>query len=321
MRPSDALRLLTLGAIWGSSFLLIKYGLEAYSPMAMIAARIIVGAVVLVVMVHAGGQKLPRDRALWRALVVMSIVANIVPFFLITWGEQYITSALTSILNSTTPLFTAIFVGLWVGHESFPPLRISGIVLGFAGVVVLTGQISSGGLWGAIAIVLASASYGIGFVYARVQVTGGGSPVQTSAAQFLISSVMCVPLLGADLAVGGAPDFGNVQATLAVLALGVVNTAFAYLFFYRLIADVGSTNASFVTYLIPVFGVFLGWIALNERLAWNAFVGAVMVIAGIAVAEIGARRATRSGALARPAPEPTPTVAVAPTPLPPSAHR
>lgn len=291
MRPADVLRLVVLGAIWGSSFLLIKYGLEAYSPMAMIAARIIVGALVLVVMVYAVGQRLPGDRALWRALIVMSIVANIVPFFLITWGEQYITSALASILNSTTPLFTALIAGLWVGHERFPPLRVAGIVLGFAGVAVLTGHVDSGGMWGVVAVVLASASYGVGFVYAKVKVTSGGTPVQTSAAQFLISSVLCVPLLGVDVAVNGMPDFGDVQATVAVIALGVVNTALAYLFYYRLIADVGSTNASFVTYLIPIFGVVLGWSILDEALGWNAIVGAAMVIGGIALAEYGARRA------------------------------
>ena len=318
MKPADVMRLVVLGAIWGSSFLLIKYGLEAYSPMAMIAARIIVGALVLVMMVYLAGQRLPGDRALWRALIVMSVVANIVPFFLITWGEQYITSALASILNSTTPLFTALIAGLWVGHERFPPLRIAGIVLGFAGVAVLTGHVESGGIWGVVAIVLASASYGVGFVYAKLKVTSGGTPVQTSAAQFLISSVLCVPLLGIDVAVNGSPDFGNLQATIAVLTLGVVNTALAYLFYYRLIADVGSTNASFVTYLIPIFGVFLGWTILDEALGWNAIVGAVMVVGGIALAEFGARRAA---ARASEPSGPPAEAAAAPDPAPASLQR
>lgn len=287
----DAVRLVSLGAIWGSSYVLIKYGLEAYSPMQMITARIVIAAIVLVVMVRASGRRLPSGRALWRALLVMAIVANIVPFFLITWGEQYISASLTSILNSTTPLFTAIIAAVALrGSEPFPPLRIAGILLGFAGVAVLTGDISAGGLLGALAVVVASASYGLGFVYAKMHVTGSGAPMQTSAAQFLISSAICVPLVAVDGVASGAPDLSNLQATVLVVTLGVVNTALAYLFYYRLIADVGSTTASFVTYLIPVFGVFLGWLLLNERLEWNAFVGAAMVIAGIAVSELAVRR-------------------------------
>jgi drug/metabolite transporter (DMT)-like permease len=291
MRPVDAVRLLGLGAIWGSSYVLIKYGLEAYSPMQMIAARIVVAAVVLIVMVYASGRRLPTGRSLWRALLVMAIVANIIPFFLITWGEQYISASVTSILNSTTPLFTAIIAAIALrGSEPFPPLRIAGIFLGFAGVAVLTGHVSAGGLLGALAVVVASASYGLGFVYAKLHVTGSGTPLQTSAAQFIISSAICFPLVAVDGVVSGAPDVSNVQATVLVLALGVVNTGLAYLLYYRLIADVGSTTASFVTYLIPVFGVFLGWLLLGERLEWNAFVGAGMVFAGIAVSELAVRR-------------------------------
>jgi drug/metabolite transporter (DMT)-like permease len=279
MRPVDAVRLLGLGAIWGSSYVLIKYGLEAYSPMQMIAARIIVAAIVLVARVYARGQRLPAGRGLWRALLVMAVVANIIPFFLITWGEQYISASLASIVNSTTPLFTAIF----------------------AGVAVLTGHVSAGGLLGALAVVVASASYGLGFVYAKLHVTGSGSPMQTSAAQFIISSAICFPLVAVDGVASGAPDVSNLQATLLVLALGVVNTGLAYLLYYRLIADVGSTTASFVTYLIPVFGVFLGWVLLDERLGWNSFVGAAMVIAGIAVAEMAVRRVSPK---AEPSPPP-----------------
>jgi drug/metabolite transporter (DMT)-like permease len=287
----DAVRLVSLGAIWGSSYVLIKYGLEAYSPMQMIAARIVVAAIVLVAMLYLRGERLPGGRRLWRALTVMAVVANIIPFFLITWGEQYISASLTSILNSTTPLFTAIVAAIALrGSEPFPPLRIAGILLGFAGVAVLTGQISGGAVLGAVAVVVASASYGVGFVYAKLHVTGSAAPMQTSAAQFIVSSAICVPLLVVDGAASGGPDLTNLQATLLVLTLGVVNTAFAYLFYYRLITDVGSTTASFVTYLIPVFGVFLGWLLLDERLAWNSFVGAAMVIAGIAMAEIAVRR-------------------------------
>jgi drug/metabolite transporter (DMT)-like permease len=273
--------------------------------MQMITARIVIGALTMLVILYAGGRRLPKERRMWRALGVMAIFANVIPFFLITWGEQHITAALTSILNSTTPLFTAIIAALFIKGETFPPMRIAGIVLGFLGIVVLTGEVSSGALLGAAAIVVASASYGLGFVYAKLHVTSSGSPAQNSAAQFLISSAICVPLVAVDTATSGGPEFSNLQATVLVVVLGVVNTALAYLFYYRLIADVGSTSASFVTYLIPVFGVFLGWLLLDERLHWNTFVGAAMVITGIWLAEWAVRRRTPLPEEAEPVPAQT----------------
>jgi drug/metabolite transporter (DMT)-like permease len=287
MRPSDAARLLLLGAIWGSSFLLIKLGLEGFSPIQVVEGRIVVAALVLLALLFARGVRLPSG--VWPSLALMAVVANIIPFLLITWGEEHISSSLAAILNSTTPLFTALLANVFLHTEKLTALRAVGILVGFAGVGVIVGGGEQGSLGGQLAVVLASAAYGIGFVYARRHLVGrAGTPLRLSAGQLSVAAIIFLPIAAVDTGVA-APDFGA-KATISVLALGAVGTGLAYLLYYRLIEDVGATTASFVTYLIPIFGAVLGWAILDERIGWNVVAGAALVLGGIALAEHAARR-------------------------------
>jgi drug/metabolite transporter (DMT)-like permease len=287
MRPSDAARLLLLAAIWGSSFLLIKLGLEGFTPIQVVEGRIVVAALVLLALLLTRGVRLPAG--VWPSLVLMAVVANIIPFLLITWGEEHISSSLAAILNSTTPLFTALLANVFLHTEKLTPLRAIGILVGFAGVGVIVGGGEQGSLGGQLAVILASASYGVGFVYARRHLVGrAGTPLRLSAGQLSVAAIIFLPVAAVDAGVT-PPDFGA-KATLSVLALGAVGTGLAYLLYYRLIEDVGATSASFVTYLIPIFGAVLGWAILDERIGWNVVAGAALVLGGIALAEHGVRR-------------------------------
>lgn len=289
MRPADAARLVLLGAIWGSSFLFIEYALEDLTPAQIVAGRITVGAVVLVAVLYGRKMRLPEGRA-WRALVFMAIASNVIPFALITWGQERISSSLAAILNSTTPLFTALLAGLFLAGERIGALRATGILVGFLGAAVIVGvDAEKTSLAGELAVVAASCSYAAGFVFARRVLSGRhGSPLRLSVGQLLLGVALTMPVAAFDT-VDHAPDWGLGSAT-ALLALGALGTGFAYVIYYRLIADVGATTASFVTYLIPLFGAALGTIFLDEELGWNALVGALLVIVGIAIAERGARR-------------------------------
>ncbi|MDQ3914750.1 MAG: DMT family transporter [Actinomycetota bacterium] len=287
MRPGDAARLLLLGAIWGSSFLFIKLGLRAYTPSQIVAGRVVIGVAVLLFLLRYRGLSLPRGAATWRSLLFMAVVANLVPFLLITWGEERISSGLTAILNSTTPLFTAVLATVYIVSERLTSLRLGGIVLGFAGVGVIVG-IEGGSLVGQVAVVLAALSYAVGFVYARSRLTGrSGSPLELSAGQLLVATILIVPVAGID-SIAHPLEVGLEPPSASVFALGFFGTGLAYVLYYRLITDVGATTASLVTYLITIFGAVFGWVALDERLGWNALVGAAMVIAGIAIAQRGA---------------------------------
>ncbi len=285
MRPSDAARLTLLAVIWGASFVFIKVALEGFSSLELVAARLVVGALVIAALLRARGGSLPRDARIWRGLMFMAVVSNFIPFLLIAWGEERITASLAAILNSTTPLFTALLAALLL-REPLPPLRLAGIGLGFAGVIVIVGIDAAGGeLPGELAIIGAALAYGVGFVYASRRLpSSAGSPLSKAAGQLLAAAAFSLPFAGVEAA-ATPPSAPGLLPLACALALGVFGTGVAYVLYYRLIHDIGPTSASFVVYLVPVFAIALGYLTLDEKLGLNTFVGAALVIGGIALAE------------------------------------
>jgi drug/metabolite transporter (DMT)-like permease len=284
MRPSDLARLALLGTIWGSSFLLISVALKDLSPIQIVGGRILVAALTMVAIARARRLKLPSSLEVWRALLVVAVISNIVPFTLIAWGQERIPSGLAAILNSTTPLFTAVIAAFFLPGERLRPIRAAGIALGFVGVIVIVGLEPAGGFPGQLAVVAAAAAYAGGFVYVRRRLSGRGSSAVTfSAGQMIAGSALIAVPTGIDLTIH--PPTPRIASVLAVVVLGALGSGIAYVIYYRLIEDVGATSASFVTYLIPVVGVALGHVFLEERLRWNTFVGAALVICGISIAE------------------------------------
>ena len=304
MTRGGLIRLGVLATIWGASFLLIKYALEGMTPSQLVFGRLLAGAGVLLVIVRFSEQRLPAWGPIWGHLTLMSVVANIIPFFLFAWGEQRVTSGMAGILNGTTPLFTLLFAVLALSEERLTAQRIAGLVLGFVGVVIVVGPWQEGGantITGQIACLGAAACYGVGFVYARRFITPRAlAPMSLSAAQLSIAAVLLA--LTAPLTMRGAVTFSPLS-TGSVLILGAVGTGLAYLLFYRLIHDLGATSASLVTYLIPVVAVFLGVAVAGDPLTVNIFIGAAIVIVSAAVAEgrLGARRVADAPPI--PAPE------------------
>ena len=287
MNRSTLPRLLLLALIWGSSFLLIKFAVEGLSPTQVVLGRLVAGAVVLLLILALRGQRLPSERAIWGHVALLSVVANIIPFFLFAWGELRITSGMAGILNGTTPLFTLGFAVAALPEERLSRPRFLGFLMGFVGVVVVVGPWNSGNgvnaLSGQLACLGAAACYGVAFVYTRRFVSQRGyPPLVVSAAQLLTASVLLgvfAPL------VATAPMELTPLVVFSVLTLGAVGTGLAYLLFYRLITDAGATTASMVTYLIPIVAVALGVLVQGDPVTWNLFVGAAVVIAGAAMAE------------------------------------
>jgi len=205
---------------------------------------------------------------------------------LFTWGEQRVSSGLAGTLNATTPLFTMGFV-LLTGWERLSLVRAIGLVVGFVGVVVLAAPWRSstgfGSLAGVGACLLAAACYGISYVYARRFLTARGlSPLILSAGQLSAGTLMLGLL---------APVVARQPVTLtpevvgSLLMLGLLSTGIAYVLNYRLIMDEGATAASTVTYLIPFVAVLLGAVVLGEPVTWNLFLGATIVLVGVALSE------------------------------------
>jgi drug/metabolite transporter (DMT)-like permease len=287
MRRASILRLALLALLWGSNFLLIKVGVRGLSPVQLTLARLALGAIVLVAFVAARREPLPRTAALWGHLAVAALVANVVPYFLFGWGEQRVTSAVAGSLNATTPLFTLAIARATGTERRMGPARTVGLLVGFAGAVVAlapwrTGAFTDLGA-GQLACLLASASYGVAYVYMRRFLTGRGFPALALAASQLTAATVLLALTAPVTA--RQPVTLTAAVTVSVVALGLLGTGAAYVLNYRLIADEGPTAASTVTYLLPVVALTLGIAVLGEAVSWTLFAGTALVLLGIATSE------------------------------------
>jgi drug/metabolite transporter (DMT)-like permease len=284
-------RLLVLAFIWGWSFLFIKVAVEGLTPSTVAWGRIALGAGVLYLIVRGQGLVIPRDRAAVRRFVVMGIVGCALPFTLLAWGEQHITSALTSVLNASTPLFTALFAAL-VGEERLRGLQVAGLGAGFAGVAVAAGVGSSdlhgSSLVGAGAAVLAGVSYGLAFVYMRRHLMDV-PPLVAATGQLTAGTLLIAPFaLFTSLSEGISVTPTRVAS---IVLLGAVGTGLAFALNYGIVADLGPTKASLVTYLVPVVAVIVGIAVLDEPFLWRIPLGGVLTVVGIAGVTWGRRAA------------------------------
>lgn len=282
-----------LALLWGSGFLWIKVALNhGLSPVQITLARCVLGAAVLVGLAVAARQRLPRSAAVWRRLAVAALFCNALPFALFAVGERTVDSGLAGVLNATTPLWT-LLIGLAAGVERFSAARAGGLLLGFGGVLLIFAPWHAHPSWGALALLAAAASYGVGFVYMGRQLTGRGTaPIALSAAQLIAAtgwSALALPAAGAPHA--------DATGLVAVAVLGVFGTGVTFYLSYRLIADEGPTSAATVGYLLPVVSVALGALVLDERLG-------ARVLAGMAVVLLAVSLTRRSrGAESRSSPE------------------
>ena len=275
-------RLAVLAFIWGWSFLFIKVAGEGLTPTTVAWARIALGAAVLYLALRRQGGEVPTDGTMIRHFAVAALVGSIVPFTLLAWGEQHVTSALTAVLNASTPLFTALFAAASL-HERLNRLQVAGLAIGVVGVATAAGvgasDLHGSSLPGALASVLAAACYGLAFVYMRRHLVAI-PPLVASTGQLTAGAVVLFPVA----AVTSVSDGVALTPTrvASVVLLGVLGTGLAYVLNYRIIADLGATKASLVTYLIPVVAVVVGIVVLDEPFEWRLLVGGALTVTGIA---------------------------------------
>jgi drug/metabolite transporter (DMT)-like permease len=278
--------LLFLSLLWGGSFFFNAVALTGVDAYTLVAVRVTLGAAFLYAVLRATGGRLPTDRAAWRDFAIMGLGNNVIPFTLIAWAQgQGIASGLASILNAATPLFTVVIAHYLTTDERMTPLRIGGILVGFAGVVVMIGGDAlakvGGHLVPELAIIAACVSYAWSAIFARRFSRRGLAPLATAAGQITASATIMVPLVLIFDApwLHPAPNLGAVGALLGIAAL---STCLAYVIYYRILATAGSVNLMLVTLLIPVTAVLLGAVLLGERLALNHFAGMAAIAIGLA---------------------------------------
>ena len=279
---------LGLGLIWGSSFLLIKVGVGEMTPLQLITVRVGTGAAALAMTLYLAGGRFPRDRATLGRLILVGVFNVAVPFFLITWGEQSIDSGLATVLNSTVPLFSLVIAHFALADERITGPKVLGLAAGFVGVIALASRSLNGeagvtnSLAGQVAVLVASISYAGTTVFVRRSLRQLPPMVISSGAAVAAAILIAAVTLLTD----GFPDFTRLSgaATLAVLTLGLVNTYVAYLLYYWIIDRWGATRATLVTYLMPPVGLALGVIVRDEVLDAALVGGAVLIVAGVALA-------------------------------------
>jgi drug/metabolite transporter (DMT)-like permease len=276
-------RMAVLALLWGSTFLWIKLALEALSPVQVTLARCVLGSVTLLVACLVRGGRLPRGGGTWARITVAALFCNALPFALFSLGEQTVSSGLAGVLNATTPLWS-LLIGLLLGTErGLRPVRLAGLLLGFAGVVLILAPWRQAGPvgWGALAIVAAAASYAVGFtVMGRTLVGRGHATISLSAAQLLAATALTALTLPAG---GLTPVRLHPASLVAVVVLGVAATGVTFHLTYRMIAAEGVTNAATVGYLLPIVSVVLGALILHEHIGLRTVAGMAVVLVGVAL--------------------------------------
>ncbi|MGW1073510.1 DMT family transporter [Streptomyces sp. NPDC002537] len=274
-------RMGVLALLWGSTFLWIKLALDGFSPVQVTLIRCALGAAVLLAMCVRTRQGLPRARTTWRHLLVAAFFCNALPFAFFSLAERTVDSGLAGVLNATTPLWS-LLIGVALGTErGLGAVRLGGLLLGFAGTVLIFAPWHRSGLvsWGALAILGAAASYAVAFVYMGRKLVGTGTPTVSLAAGQLIAATGLTALT---LPAGGLVSVElDPMALTAVAVLGVVATGVTFYLTFRIIADEGATNAATVGYLLPVVSVVLGAIVLGEELNLRVVAGMAVVLVGV----------------------------------------
>jgi drug/metabolite transporter (DMT)-like permease len=285
--PRQLAMFLGVSAIWGASYLQIKIALDGLDASMVVWGRVTLAAAILYLALLA---REDHERALRfvrvhpRRVAMLGLLSVALPFMLISYGETQISSGLTGILVAPGPLFVAAFAPLLDPSERVDRRAAAGLGIGFAGIVVLVGVDTVhdlGEFLGSLAVLGAACSYGLGAMYAKNRFAGAGvPPIVISLCSCAAASVMTLVPAVATLP-GSHPDLGELAA---VVSLGVIGTALAFVLYFALIAETGAGRASLVGYMIPPVALAYGALLLDEKVTAAAIAGLCLILAGVTLA-------------------------------------
>ncbi len=292
MNRFDVTELLLLAALWGASFILIRYAVPDFGPFALILVRVGL-ATLFLVPILAVRRQVNALRENWFHACTVGLFSSAIPFLLFAYAMVSVSGSFASILNAGTPIWGAIIAYFWLG-EAMNGRRIAGLVLGVVGVLILVwGKLDFGqqGLgWPVLAVLGATVFYGVSASYTKRFLTGV-PPLVTATGSQIGATVVLLPM-----GIAFWPDTApTASAWSASILLGVVSTGFAYILFFRLIRSIGPANTIAVTFLIPLFAALWGALFLGETITPRMAVGGATIFLGTALATgiIGTRRATK----------------------------
>lgn len=288
---TTTIRFIGQAAVWGTSFLLIKVALEGFSPYQLVTGRLVVAALILFAVARWRGVRLASGLRMWSTVTISALLALVFPYWLLSVGETSVSASTAGTLVGATPLLTLTLAAML--HRKRRPgiRRIIGFAFGFAGLVVVLRpwQSAAGSTWGLLACLAAATSYAAGYVYAdhitasRAAGTAGMlTPLGLAASQLIAGSG--VLLVGFPI-VGLSPVTATPAVTAAIVALGIGASGIASLWYFQLVAAIGPANASAVDYLVPVFAILAGALALREHIPIALVAGGMIMLGGLALAE------------------------------------
>jgi drug/metabolite transporter (DMT)-like permease len=300
----DLAALLALAAIWGGSFIFMRFLAPILGPITTTGARVLVAGLVLWAVYAATGFRLEWRRN-WKRYLVLGVLNSGIPFLLYAFAALHIPASLSVVLNALAPMFGAVFSAIWLA-DRLTGRKLAGLVLGILGVALVSSldrvSTSPAALSGMAACVLATICYGLSTVYIRKRAMDV-KPRALAGGSQLMAGLVFIPLMAA-VPPRAAP--GAVVIAVEV-TFGVLCSAVAFLLYYRLVARVGPTRTLLVTLLMPAFGMLWGFLILGENITWVRILGAAVILAGTYLVAYPPRAAkTAAGAAVKPAPEAAP---------------
>ena len=282
--------LLLLATAWGASYTFLKVAVATIPPITLIAGRTLIAGLLLVVIMHWRGVKLPLDAANWRRFLFQACLNSVIPWTMVAWGSQALDAGVATILNSTAPIFTFFLTFAVTRHEAVTSRKLVGVIAGMAGICLIVGVQALGGLgeqlFAQIACVAAAICYAGAAIFGRN--FGGLDPMAPAAGSLLCGAAILIPLsLVVDRPWTLTPSLNSL---LALLAIAVFSTALAFVIYFRLIQTLGSVGATAQAYLRVPIGVAFGVIFLGEQLSPTAWIGLGCVVIGVAAMTIPARK-------------------------------
>lgn len=272
--------LILTATLFGSSFLFIKISLADIPPFTLAAGRAALAAIAVILFLYLSGGRLPRPGKIWVPMTVLGLLTAVIPYVAIAFGQLHIDSSLGGILFATIPVFSVLIAPLVLKEEQLTPSRITGVLTGFAGVILAIGPDALSGLGtqllGAGVTILAALSYASGTIFART--LGGTSPIVLAAGQLFVAALALIPvslLFDTPWTLSPAP---GPLASLVLVAL--LNTAIPVLLMFWLVRNAGASNTSLLAFFMPVASVLLGVLVLGESLGWFAVLGFGFIISG-----------------------------------------
>ncbi len=268
----------------------IKIAVQEVGPLTLVAFRVLFGLLFGIVIIAIQRTPLPRTFKAWWPLLLLGLTNVAVPFFLISWGEKSIDSAVASILDATVPLFTILIAHFLLQDDKMTVPKVVGLLMGFAGVIILLSKdigASTGSLLGQLAVIVASMFYAGSSVLVRK--TTEDTPGILRSAGPLVSAT-AVMWLGTAL-FESPVTIPQISITwVALLWLGIFGSGLAFVLAYYLIHEIGPTRTTMVTYLFPLGGVILGATFLSEQITWQVIAGGILIVASLAVANWNPKR-------------------------------